>query len=56
MVYFRKYFGKYALTAHFAPQTTPQSSTNDLPTTRSPMFLRSPSPALYLCALAKGKK
>ena len=39
MVYFRKYFGKCALTAHFAPQTTPQSPTNDLPTTRSPMLL-----------------
>ena len=46
MVYFRKYFGKCALTAHFAPQTTPQSPTNDLPTTRSPMLLRPPSPAL----------
>ena len=29
MVYFRKYFGKCALTAHFAPQTTPESPTND---------------------------
>ena len=56
MVYFRKYFGKCVLTAHFAPQTTPQSPTNDLPTTRSPTFLRSPSPALCLYALAKGKK
>jgi len=56
MVYFRKYFGKCALTAHFAPQTTPQSPTNDLPTTRSPILLRSPSPALCLCALSKGKK
>ena len=56
MVYFRKYFGKCALTTHFAPQTTPQSPTNDLPTTRSPMLLRPPSPALCLCALAKGKK
>ena len=56
MVYFRKYFGKCALTAHFAPQTTPQSPTNDLPTTRSPILLRPPSPALYLRAFSKGKK
>ena len=56
MTYFRKYFGKCALTAHFAPQTTPQSPANDLPTTRSPMLLRPPSPALYLCAFSKGKK
>ena len=55
MVYFRKYFGKCALTAHFAPQTTPQSPTNDLPTTRSPMFLRPPSPALCLCASRRAK-
>gem|GEM_PF-1523908 len=56
MVYFRKYFGKCALTAHFAPQTTPQSLTNDLPTTRSPMLLCPPSPALCLRAFSKGKK
>ena len=56
MVYFRKYFGKCTLTAHFALQTTPQSPTNDLPTTRYLMLLRPPSPALCLCAFSKGKK
>ena len=56
MVYFRKYFGKCALTAHFAPQTTPQSPTSDLPTTRSPMLLRPPFTSPLPTRLLEGQK
>jgi len=56
MVYFRKYFGKCALTAHFTPQTTPQSPTNDLPTTRSPMLLPPPFSSPLPMRLLEGQK
>ena len=56
MTYFRKYFGKCALTAHFALQTTPQSPTNDLPTTRSPMLLRPPFSSPLSIHLLEGQK